>query len=164
MIRHVASIAALTAIYAGTLASFAPADLLFGALLPCALLLLFRQVLPREQPHAPARSLRRVCAFFPFAGAVLWDIVVGTWTVARIVITPRPTNRPGVVVLPLDERTRTGVFISALALSLSPGSTLIAVDWEHRVMLVHLLDATDPECARDDLRRFYERYQRHVFP
>jgi multisubunit Na+/H+ antiporter MnhE subunit len=164
MIRYVASLATLTLIYAGALASFAPADLLFGALLACGLLLLFRPALPTPQPHAPARSLRRVLAFFPFMGAITRDIVVGTWTVARIVVTPRPTNRPGVIAVPLGERTRAGVFISALALSLSPGSTLIAIDWEHRVMLLHLLDAHDPERPRADLLRFYERYQRHVFP
>ncbi len=164
MIRYVASVAALTLIYAGALASFAPADLLFGALLSCALLLLFRPALPAPQSHAPARSVRRVVAFFPFVGAICWDIVVGTWVVARIVVTPQPTNRPGVIAMPLGERTRAGAFISALALSLSPGSMLIAIDWEQRVMLLHLLDVHDPARARADLQRFYERYQRHVFP
>ena len=164
MIRYVSSVAALTAIYAGTLASFAPADLLFGALLACALLFLFRPALSVPQPHAPARSLRRVVAFFPFVGVIFRDIVVGTWTVARIVVTPSPQNRPGVITVPLGERTRTGVVISGLALSLSPGSTLIAVDWEHRLMLLHLLDVHDLERVRGDLQRFYDRYQRHVFP
>ena len=164
MIRSVASVVALTAIYAGALASFAPADLLFGALLSSALLFLFRPALAAPQPRAPARSLRRLLAFFPFAGVILWDIVVGTWTVARIVVAPNPQNRPGVIAVPLGERTRVGVFISTLVLSLSPGSTLVAVDWERRLMLVHLLDIHDPDRARGDLQRFYERYQRHVFP
>lgn len=164
MIRYVASIVALTLIYAAALASFAPADLLFGALLSCGLLFLFRAALPTPQPHAPARSLRRVFAFFPFIGMICRDIVIGTWTVARIVVSPRQRHRPGVITMPLGDRTRAGVFISALALSLSPGSTLIAIDWEHRVMLLHLLDVRDPDRARAGLQQFYDRYQRQVFP
>jgi len=66
--------------------------------------------------------------------------------------------------VPLGERTLGGVAVSALAVSLSPGSSLIAIDWEQRIMLLHLLDAADPDAARAELQQFYDRYQRAVFP
>jgi multisubunit Na+/H+ antiporter MnhE subunit len=31
-------------------------------------------------------------------------------------------------------------------------------------MLFHVIDASDPDAVRDHLDRFYQRYQRRVFP
>jgi len=41
---------------------------------------------------------------------------------------------------------------------------LIDVDWERRIMLYHMLDATNPEAVAATIDTFYERYQRAVFP
>ncbi|CCF84740.1 Na+/H+ antiporter subunit E [Nitrolancea hollandica] len=49
-------------------------------------------------------------------------------------------------------------------ITLAPGSVLVDVDWERGVMLFHLLDASDPDATRATVARFYERYQRAVFP
>jgi multicomponent K+:H+ antiporter subunit E/multicomponent Na+:H+ antiporter subunit E len=46
----------------------------------------------------------------------------------------------------------------------SPGEFLVDVDWIERVMLIHVLDASDPEEVRRDHQRFYVRFQRAVFP
>lgn len=164
MIRRVGAILILTTIYALALASVDPWDLLFGALLATALVWVF-PVSGREGPGlSPAEFARRAVAFWPFVGVILWEIVVGTWMVLRVVVGLRPLRRPGIVAVPLGERTRLGVAVSTLAVSLSPGSSLIAIDWERRVMLLHLLDASDPDAFRASLQHFYERYQRRVFP
>lgn len=164
MVRYLGAIVLLTLIYAAALASADPWDLAFGALLATALVALFRRFLHQDMTDTPPLRPRRLLAFLPFVGAILYDIIVGTWMVLRIVLHPRPRNRPGIIRVPLGERTRGGVAISALALSLSPGSSLITIDWERREMLLHLLDASDPDAARAALQRFYERYQRPVFP
>ncbi|HEY8599183.1 MAG TPA: Na+/H+ antiporter subunit E [Thermomicrobiales bacterium] len=163
MLRYVGEVILLTTTYTFALASGAPWDILFGALLSVALLALFGPFLRGGTAKGPLQP-KRLLAFFPFAGAVLRDIIIGTWTVLRIVLHPRPQNRPGIITVPIGERTRGGVAISALAMSLSPGSSLIAIDWERRIMLLHLLDATDPDAARTELQQFYDRYQRAVFP
>jgi multicomponent K+:H+ antiporter subunit E/multicomponent Na+:H+ antiporter subunit E len=146
------------------LASFDPWDLLFGLIIASGLIALFRGFLHQDMSDKPPVRPRRLLAFLPFFGAIIWEIITGTWTVTRIVLHPRPRNRPGIVAVPLGERTEAGVAISALAISISPGSSLIAIDWERRVMLLHLLDAKDPEEVRAALQHFYERYQRAVFP
>jgi multisubunit Na+/H+ antiporter MnhE subunit len=48
--------------------------------------------------------------------------------------------------------------------TLSPGSVLVDIDWQRRDMLLHVIDASDPDAVRADLERFYDRYQRRVFP
>ena len=164
MLRYIGTIALLTVTYTFALASSDPWDILFGLLLSVALVALFGPFLRGDAAAKAPLQPKRLIAFFPFAGAVLRDIIIGTWTVLRIVLHPRPRNRPGIISVPLGDRTRGGVAISALAMSLSPGSSLIAIDWDKRIMLLHLLDATDPDAARAELQRFYDRYQRAVFP
>jgi multisubunit Na+/H+ antiporter MnhE subunit len=41
---------------------------------------------------------------------------------------------------------------------------LVEVDNERQAMLFHVIDASDPDAVRDHLDRFYQRYQRRVFP
>ncbi len=164
MIRFAGVLILLTLLYALVLASFDPWDLLLGALLSGGLLLGFRRFLAGGPAIAAPGPLARVLAFVPFAGAVLRDIVVGTWNVILVVLHLRPLNRPGIVEIPLDGRTSSGVAVMALVTTLSPGSFLVDVDWEQRVILMHVLDASDPDQIRADQRRFYRRYQRRVFP
>jgi len=66
--------------------------------------------------------------------------------------------------VPIGERTTSGVAVSALTTTMSPGEVLVDIDWERGVMLIHVLDARDPDAVRARHLRFYERYQRRVFP
>lgn len=164
MSRLVLSVVGLTAIYALTLASADPWDLLAGALLAGALLELLQRVVIGRRP-APLPGLpARLAAFFPFALGILRDMLVGTWLVALTVLWLRPLRCPGIVGVPIEGRSHRGVAVTALVVSLSPGSYFIGVDWERDLMYFHFLDASDPETIRRDLARFYQRYQRHVFP
>jgi multisubunit Na+/H+ antiporter MnhE subunit len=164
MLRYIGTIFLLTVTYTFALASGDPWDILFGIILAIALVALFGPFLRGNSAAKSPLQPKRLIAFVPFAWAVLRDIIIGTWTVLRIVLHPRPRNRPGIIAVPLGDRTPGGVAISALAMSLSPGSSLIVIDWDKRIMLLHLLDVADPEAARAELQQFYDRYQRAVFP
>lgn len=164
MTRMLFSLVAATLIYAMTLASFHPWDLAIGALASGSLLLMFRSFLFSAEPLPAPDFARRMIMFLPFAGMVVSDIVRGTWHVALVVLHLRPLNHPGIVAVPIAARTRLGVAVTGLASTLSPGSFLVDVDWEHDVMYFHLLEAADPDQIRAQYQRSYDRYQRHVFP
>lgn len=164
MSRLLFSTALLTLVYALVLASFQPWDLLLGAALSAGILAVFRQALFTERAAPAPNLLRSLGAFFPFVGAILWEVVVGTWAVVLVVLHLRPLTSPGIVAVPIGARSRLGVAVSALATTLSPGSYLVDVDWRRRVILLHVLDARDPDAVRAAHQRFYDRYQRHVFP
>lgn len=162
MKRAVLVLVLLTLIYAMVLASFHPLDLIFGAALSGTLLYVFRPfVFDRLTGPTPGLA-RRFVAFFPFAWAVTGDVVRGTWEVALVTLYLRPLESPGIVKVPVGERTAVGVAVSALTLTLSPGSFLIEANEEF--MLVHVLDAADPDGVRDKYEDFYQRYQRKIFP
>jgi multisubunit Na+/H+ antiporter MnhE subunit len=103
-------------------------------------------------------------AFAPFAALVFRDMVVGTWEVALVTLHLKPLERPGIVAVPVGDRTPFGVAIWTLVTGLPPGSYFVDVDRERGVALIHVLDAGDPEAFREQQEVFYRRYQSKVFP
>ena len=170
MTRYVAAVVVLTLTYALALGSFHSWDLLFGAGLSAALLFASRRFVfgasgaaPRPDGQEPT-LLGRVVAFVPFAVAVFREILVGTWEVTLVTLHLRPLARPGIVAVPVGDRTPTGVAVWAVVTGLPPGSFFADVDRERGVVLIHILDARDPEAFRQQQDDFYRRYQSKVFP
>ncbi len=168
MIGSVMIVAAMTLTYCFALASFHPWDVGIGVALSILTLLVFRAFL-RSTADAVARGkrpgpVRRFVAFFPFAFKVVWDIVAGTLQVLLILIGVRPLDQPGIVKVPIGDRSPTGVAVSGMATTLAPGTVLVDVDWEEGVMLIHAISAADPDEVRRVHKDFYDRYQRYVFP
>lgn len=164
MSRFLLALGLLVLVYALVLASVEPWDLAFGALFGGGLLWASRRFVFAEKERPAASLPRRMLAFVPFAVAVVWFILKGTWDVTLVVLHVRPLAHPGIVAVPIEERSALGVVVATLETSLSPGSVLVDIDWERRVMLIHYLDASDPDKIRADHRHFYERHQRRVFP
>lgn len=172
MSRALLSWGALVAVYALALASWHPWDLAAGGLLAAGVLGGLRHFLRAGQHtaapgrHAPgvATPVARLAACPALVLALLSEIARGTWAVALVALRLRPLARPGIVVVPIGERSPAGVVVGALLSSLAPGSFLLEIDWERGVMLFHVLDARDPEAFRASQQRFYQRYQRRVLP
>lgn len=164
MKRALFSVVLLTLVYALVLASFEPWDLAIGAAVSGVLFFAARGYLFGDEPEMGGSLPGRVAAFAPFAVAVVWEVVVGTWEVALVTLHLRALENPGIVAIPIGERTPTGIAVTALVMTLSPGEFLVEIDWERKVMLMHVIDATDPGTIREKHGEFYRRYQRKVFP
>lgn len=155
----------LAAVYLLTLASAKPLDVVTALVLAAALLLLLRRFLRTDaEPAAGPPLWRRLLHAPAFAVAVIVEITIGTWTVALLVLGIRKLAKPGIVQIPIGDRSETGVAVTAIAITLSPGEVLVDIDWERRVMLVHVVDASDPDAVRDHFQRFYDRFQKPVLP
>lgn len=153
----------LTGVYLLSLGSLDPLDAAEGLMLATALSLGLRGRLEGPQGAGPSLA-DRVAAFPLLVGGLLTDVLRGTWDVALRVVGLRPVECSGVVLVPIGERTQLGVAVTGLLAGLSPGSMLVEVDNERQAMLFHVIDASDPDAVRDHLDRFYQRYQRRVFP
>jgi multisubunit Na+/H+ antiporter MnhE subunit len=162
--RLLVSTVLLTVVYALAVASTDPWDVATGAVLALGLTAALRPLV-FAGPGRPLRTLPgSLWALLALAGIAARDILTGTWQVALVVLHLRPLASPGIVAVPLGERTRLGTAVSGLLLSIAPGEYLVDVDWERRRMLVHVIDASDPDAIRERLQRIYERHQRKVFP
>lgn len=165
MTRFLLSALGLTLIYSMFLLSTKAWDLAAGALLATGLVLLFRRHLFVERMGRSSSGFgNRIVALLRFTWYVYVDVIEGLWQVLSIVVGLRPLTRSGIVAIPVGERTKSGVAMTAWAMTLSPGSVLIDVDWERQVMLFHFIDATEPDELRKKIQDFYRNYQRPVFP
>jgi multicomponent Na+:H+ antiporter subunit E len=162
--RYIAAVAVLTLVYALALASFHPLDLLFGATLSATLVFVSRRFVFGDDPDRGPALLRRAAAFLPFFLAVFREILVGTWELTLVTLHLRPLQEPGIVAVPIGERTPTGVAVWAVVTGLPPGTFFVDVDRERGVALIHVLDSRDPDGFREDQEEFYRRYQSKVFP
>jgi multisubunit Na+/H+ antiporter MnhE subunit len=156
------------AIYSLTLASADWIDFVTGLAIGAGVTLLLRTFMRETATIALTTTRtpvwRRVVCFPLFVYAVFRDVVIGTVDVAKYSLGMRDAGYQGIVAVPIGERTRSGVAISAWATTISPGTALVDVDWEAGQMLIHVLDARDPDRIRRVHQHFYERYQRPVFP
>jgi multisubunit Na+/H+ antiporter MnhE subunit len=74
------------------------------------------------------------------------EIVRGTWRTAAFCL-GRPAH-PGLVEVPLADRTRAEVAMWGLLTGESPDEIVVEVDEQRRTAVVHLLGASDPDGVR----------------
>jgi multicomponent K+:H+ antiporter subunit E len=154
---HPALSALLFAVWLLLQQSVAPAHLLSGAILAIVAPLLSQGFL------GPAARVRAWGEVARLTAVVLWDIVVSNVTVARIVLDPRSDPRPAWIRVPLDTRHPTAATLLAAIITTTPGTVSCVVDDERWEILVHALDADDPDAMALQMKQRYERPLRRIF-
>lgn len=94
---------------------------------------------------------------------VLGDIVVANVEVARLVLGPPGRLRPAFLELPLEISSPYVATILASIVSLTPGTVSIDIDMDRRLVLIHALNAPDPEAAVAAIKRRYEAPLKEIF-
>jgi len=149
----------LTAVFALTLGDFALQNLALGLGMSAVLAGLYRDTL---FPRSPSRSefVLHIIINLPKLLAMLsWDILKGTWLVTTFVLGIRKLDHPGIVRIPLGNHSPPGVGVVGLFITMSPGSFLVDIIWDERYMLVHTIDASDPDQLRRDVERYYKLWE-----
>lgn len=162
--RIVLGTALLTLVYCLALASANPWDIGLGVVLGCFILFTFRRFLFQELAASPGNVLSRAVHFPVLVLATFANIVRGTIDVAKVVLSPRIESRGGLVEIPEGGRSVSGVIVSGMINTLSPGSVLIDIDPETRNWTIHSIDASHPEEIVAEQQSFYRRFQRPVWP
>jgi len=82
---------------------------------------------------------------------VLWDIVRANVAVAALVLNPRRAPRPAWVEVAHGLQAPQAVALLATIITTTPGTVSCVVDEERGVILVHALDAPDPQAVIDEI-------------
>jgi multicomponent K+:H+ antiporter subunit E len=72
--------------------------------------------------------------------------------------------RPAWLVIPMDLASPEAITVFAATISLTPGTVSSDVSACGRYLLVHALDAADPDAEIARIKTRYETRQRKVFP
>jgi multisubunit Na+/H+ antiporter MnhE subunit len=121
-----------------------------------------RRIRPLGPPHA-APWLRRLVGVPALVGGTLVDVAVSTWRTALWCLNPRRT-RPGLVTVPIPACGAPSAAAWGVRVGITPDTVVVELDEERGRMVLHVLDALDPDAVRAEQLRSYERRQRRVFP
>lgn len=146
---------ALAVVYLLVLTSLAPGDVLVGLALGLAVALALR---PRRPKEPPAPLPERLAAAAAVAAQTAAEMVLGSWRVARFCV-GRPA-RPGFVEIPRGSRSRYETALWGVLTGEAPDE--VVVDAGRETLVVHLVDAGDPEAVRARHAAAHERWQRKV--
>lgn len=135
-----------------------PGNLLLGLILG----LVIPFVTAAYWPNRP--RLRNPLAIIEYTAVVIWDIIVANVEVAYIILFKSNANtHPAWVTIPLDLRTPEAITVLAGTITLTPGTVSSDVSACGKALLVHCLDAPDPDAVRDQIKDRYERRLKEIF-
>jgi multisubunit Na+/H+ antiporter MnhE subunit len=149
----------LVAIYLLVLTSAMPGDILIGALFALPIAVALR---PRKPGAPPARMLTRAWAAGGLLAQTAAEMVRGSWRVARFCLADEGSS--GLVELPRGDRSPAGVATWGLLTGEAPDEIPVDVDEQRGVLIVHLVDASDPAAVRARHARTHERWLRRAVP
>ncbi|MHA6797694.1 Na+/H+ antiporter subunit E (plasmid) [Pseudonocardia bannensis] len=155
-------VVALTAIYLLVLTSLHPGDILTGVVLSGIFVAAARRIRPLG-PSPAAPWFRRLVGVPALVGGTLVDVAVSTWRTALWCLNLRRT-RPGLVTVPIPACGAPSAAAWGVRVGITPDTVVVDLDEERGRMLLHVIDARDPDAVRAEQLRSYERRQRRVFP
>ena len=158
MSRVIAQALVLMGIYLLVMTSAKPGDAAAGLLLGLVLAVALRPRLPRRRPATP--TLTRLVAVGEVLALTAVEMARGSWRTARFCL--GLGGRPGFVEIPRAGRSRHAVALWGVLTGEAPDEVPVDVDEERDVLIVHLVDASDPDAVRERHQRAYEGAQRKV--
>lgn len=93
---------------------------------------------------------------------VLKDIVVASFSVARLILSPRQP-RPIFVCYPLQLEHPLAISILASTISLTPGTVSADISDDQKILLIHTLDAGSDQEVIDAIHKRYEKPLMEMF-
>lgn len=154
-------VAALTAVYLLVLTSLHPGDVLTGIALSTLLVAAGRRIRPLGPPPDTA-LLRRLASVPALVAGTLVDLARGTWETVDGCLGRPPA--PGLVTVPIAPCGPSSAAAWGIRVGLTPNTVVVEIDEDQGRLLLHVLNASDPDAVRAAQHDSYKRRQRRVFP
>ncbi|WOI56309.1 Na+/H+ antiporter subunit E [Palleronia sp. LCG004] len=95
---------------------------------------------------------------------VIWEILKANIQVAIIVLFKSNRQmKSNWVVVPLDLKSPEAITVLAGTITLTPGTVSADLSDDGYSLLVHALDAPEPDVVRDDIKNRFERRLKEIF-
>lgn len=93
----------------------------------------------------------------------LKEFALSVWRVARLVTSPSMRFQPGLLTVPLTLTRDAEITLLANLITLTPGTLTVDVAEDRSFLLVHAVDAPDPDATRDDIVNGFHRLIKEAF-
>jgi multicomponent K+:H+ antiporter subunit E len=137
--------------------SLAPGHIALGTVLAIIIPLF---TAPFSSVQTPIRSPLILLVFLK---RLFLDLLIANVNVARLVLSPTPTLRPGFVELPLTLKNEFAIAVLANTISLTPGTVSADLSPDRSRLLIHCLDVEDEMILLEQIKNRYETLLRKVF-
>lgn len=108
-------------------------------------------------------SVRRPLQLCTFMLKILYDIAVANIHVAKLVLGPRGQLRPAFIEIPMAIEHPFVLSVLTSIISLTPGTVSASLRPDHKVLLIHALDAPDVEALVAEVKNRYEKPLLEIF-
>ncbi|KJH83037.1 Na+/H+ antiporter subunit E [Pseudomonas sp. KSR10] len=108
-------------------------------------------------------AVRRPLKLCLFCVKVFYDIVLANLHVAKLVLGPRGRLQPAFVEIPMAIEHPFVLAVLTSIISLTPGTVSAALRPDHKVLLIHALDAPDIEALAAEVKNRYETPLLEIF-
>jgi multicomponent K+:H+ antiporter subunit E len=109
--------------------------------------------------------LRHPLKILAYIGIVIWDIVVSSIEVTRLILTRRGSGlRSHFVTVPLDVTSPEAIAVLAGTITMTPGTVSADLSADGTKLLVHCLETDDPDATVAGIKRRYEDRLKEIFP
>ncbi|MCQ4288005.1 Na+/H+ antiporter subunit E [Pseudomonas stutzeri] len=108
----------------------------------------------------PVRKPLKLCLFML---KVFYDIVVANMHVAKLVLGPQEKLQPAFIEVPMVIENEFVLAMLTSIISLTPGTVSAGLSEDHKVLILHALDAPDIEALVAEVKSSYEAPLLEIF-
>lgn len=116
-----------------------------------------------REHFATLEYFRRFYLTLSLIGLFLYELVLASLRVARIVLTPKQNFKAGFIAVPLSCTSRAEIVLLANLITLTPGTLSVDISDDRSTLYVHALDVHDVTVFRGDVAKGFERKIMEVF-
>jgi multicomponent Na+:H+ antiporter subunit E len=142
---------ALALVWALVTGNFEPGNLIVGFLLGYAVLWGAQRVIGASAYFQKVPQVMRFALFFS------WELLLANVRVAGNVLLPYAHLQPRIVGVPLEAHTHTEVVLLSYLIALTPGTLVLDVSNDRRVIYIHAMYAADHAAVQRSIKDGLER-------
>ncbi|RLQ96505.1 Na+/H+ antiporter subunit E [Falsibacillus albus] len=101
--------------------------------------------------------LLRVGAVVNLLFIFLKELVMANWAVFKVILKPKLDMQPGIFAMPTTLESKWEVTVLANLITLTPGTFVVDVSADNKILYIHAMDVPDVEDAITDIRESFEK-------
>jgi multicomponent Na+:H+ antiporter subunit E len=112
-----------------------------------------------QRNNSELRYFKILPRFLDFTLLFVKEIIVGSLKIGYDIVTPRHYMNPGIIAVPLDAKTDLEITLLANSITLTPGTTSLAVSDDKTVLYVYCvyIDKEDKQKSIDGIKNGLEK-------